>query len=105
MCKFPQTYIKNLPSHFLSFETSETLQNNNKLKMPYKKHNISLTKAGRVRSLTPTISKQIKKKRMPIGRAKKRYLYIKRFCNSNANANKVSPNASPYKTSNKISNN
>lgn len=67
--------------------------------MPYKKHNISLTKAGRVRAATPKIDKKMNKKRIPYGRARKRYQFTKRFCNNNSIANKLSPNASPYKKS------
>ena len=65
--------------------------------MPYKKHNISLTKAGRVRAATPKIDKAMNKKRIPYGRARKRYQYTKRFCNNYSMRNKSTPNASPYK--------
>ena len=54
----------------------------------------SLTKAGRVRLMTPKVPKQ-NKKRNPIGRAKKRDQYLRRVVNGNP---KTSPNSSPFKS-------
>ena len=65
--------------------------------MPYKKHTMSLSKAGRVRAMTPKVdaANKKKKKRVPIGRAKKRSMFARRI--GNVNANKKSHNASPYR--------
>lgn len=39
----------------------------------------SLTKAGKVRKQTPKVEKQERIKKLPVGRAKKRHQYTKRY--------------------------
>jgi len=41
----------------------------------------SLARAGKVKGQTPKVAPSEDKKRMPVGRAKKRVLYNKRFVN------------------------
>ena len=54
----------------------------------------SLARAGKVRKQTPKMSKQEGKKKLAVGRYKKRILYAKRFLNVEKGPNaKKSPNS------------
>ena len=53
----------------------------------------SLARAGKVRNQTPKVAKQEDKPKGKVGRAKKRYLFNKRFSNAKVGAKKSKPNS------------
>lgn len=55
----------------------------------------SLTRAGKVKKQTPVVAKKEDRKKPPVGRAKKRLLYNKRYLNApqGPNARRKGPNS------------